>query len=88
MAGKGGRVTVTFKLERIKDEPAVTIISEIKRGHPVPEAKGSIFYAVGDGSLEKNDPRQLTMDFRVVPGEGLVTRTIIEELPRIKEVGE
>lgn len=82
-----GSVTVTFAIEQIKDEPAVTILSQIKRGHPVPEAKGSIFYAVGDGKLDRNDPRQMTMHFDVVPS-GLEVRTPPDAEAEIRRVAE
>ncbi len=87
VTGRPGTVTVTLKIEPVKGEPAVTIASALKQSRPAADPKGAIFYAVGDGQLEKNDPRQVPMEFRVVPDLTSDVRSVGLEASELREVG-
>jgi hypothetical protein len=66
-SGNKGTVTVAFSIAQAqRNEPTVIIDEKFSERPPSPETKGAMFYAVGDGMLHKEDPRQTRMEFRVV----------------------
>ncbi len=66
---KPGSVTLTLKLAKVASQDAVIVTEAIKQGLPVAASRGALFYAVGDGALHLEDPRQTVMEFRTVDVE-------------------
>lgn len=85
MTEKEGTVTVTFKIAKVGDMPAVAISEQIKIGPPVPKSRGALFFSVGDGELHTRDPRQVEMNFRVVEDAATGTRTLVDDDGVIRE---
>lgn len=72
---KKGAVVATFDINKVKGQPAVTIGVKLKERMPEGDESGAVVYAVGDGFLHRDDPRQTVMEFRVVtPDDGSARR--------------
>lgn len=66
---KKGKVTVVFNLSPGADDGMSLIVNEeIKRSPPVKASRGAQFIAL-EGELHDRDPRQATMEFRMVDRE-------------------
>ena len=59
--GKAGTVTLTLKIEPVKDSGiALTVSGTVSTKKPAAPAS-SLFYGDEDGTLTRNDPRQQTL---------------------------
>lgn len=60
--GKPGSVTLTIKVKPAKrGQSAVVVETELKAKVPSLEPEASFWFATPDGSLQKEDPRQMAM---------------------------
>ncbi len=67
--GKPGTVTLTLKVSTISQgNPLVMVDEQLSRSAPKKDPKGAAFYAV-DGTLHREDPRQMVMEFRTINRE-------------------
>lgn len=83
ITGTKGKVTVVIDVEQMnKGEPMVITAYKITTSLPTPQPKGSAFWAVGSGTLEKQDRRQMTFDVRQAPSEE-PRRSLEDEAERI-----
>ena len=61
-----GTVTLTLKVSnKQQGDPLVYVDEQISRTAPKKDPRGAVFYAV-EGELHREDPRQLTLEFRTV----------------------
>ena len=63
--GAKGSVAVTFAISKDSEEPMVSIQESIVRRMPKGSSRGAWYFAL-DGELLREDPRQTTLDFKVV----------------------
>lgn len=84
---KKGGVTITLNVLPSPGGDEVVIISEdVKRKPPSRDPKGAIFFAIGDGMLRRNDPRQTTFEVRQAEGSGTTELRVVEHPePRVRE---
>lgn len=60
---KGGSLTLTLKVEPLKDNPeVVTILDDIKVKAPQQKRKPSVFYVTDDGNPSREDPNQMKFE--------------------------
>lgn len=87
VTGNKGGVTVTFAMTKhMKGEPVVMIEETIKTAPPPDSPRGAMFYAIGNGTLEKDDPRQPALpEFRTVDVSDLSPRLIADDARTPKE---
>jgi hypothetical protein len=68
--GNKGAVSMVLTITRPKGSDAAILIEEkIKRGPPSEDPFGAVFYAIGDGLLHDEDPRQTRLELHVVEGK-------------------
>ena len=79
--GSKGTVTLTFEISKDTEDAMVSIIETISRRPPKSEPRGAFFFAM-DGGLHREDPRQPSMEFRVLESDQA------PEVRDIKEAGE
>ena len=79
--GSKGTVTLTFEITKDTEDAMVSIIETISRRPPKSEPRGAFFYAL-DGGLHREDPRQPSMDFRILESDSPI------EVRDIKGAGE
>jgi hypothetical protein len=69
LTGKGGSVTLKIKIAPAQNiNGAVAVEDDIKTTLPSPQKGGSLFYADENGTLLREDPKQLHMELRQVTG--------------------
>lgn len=67
--GKKGKLALTISVAPIKDaDGTVSITDDVKLTAPKPDAKPSIFFTDEQGNLSRQDPRQVELPLREVPG--------------------
>ena len=62
-----GELQVTLKF-KAKGDGQVVVTPRVKIKKPTAQVGEAIFYVDGDGALEREDPKQGALDFKVVPG--------------------
>lgn len=84
--GNKGAVSATLNVERFKDTLMVTVAVQVQPKPPAEKPLGAMFYAVGDGNLWRDDPRQIPMEFREVidTATGEIKR-VGEDEPTVRE---
>jgi hypothetical protein len=68
-SGKSGKLVLELKIKPASKGETVCVLIEddITVKCPKPEKASSIFFTTEDNQLQRNDPRQMTMELREVP---------------------
>lgn len=80
VTGNKGKVSISLVIaQQMRGEPVVIIEETISTAPPASSPRGAMFYAIGDGHLERDDPRKPPLPgFRTVDGPDLEPRVIEE----------
>lgn len=84
-----GAVTLKLNVEIAPGSDDVVIVSEdLQRKPPAGEAKGAMFFSIGDGQLHRRDPRQQYFDVRHTEEGQAELRMIEQASPKLRGVNQ
>lgn len=67
-AGKSATLTLKLKVSPSSSDGTVFLTDEISVKLPAPKKDSSLFFVADDGSLTRNDPRQLPLQLKSIEG--------------------
>lgn len=79
LAGKAGKITITFALIPSGTTGGIIIEDDVKVTLPKAPKQQSLFFADENGQLVRNDPRQRELPLRAVQG-GAVEATSLKQV--------
>lgn len=83
---KSGTLTLSIKVKSSGDAATVMITDEVKSNVPTADRGGSIMYVAEDGSVSRQNPRQLSLPLRVIETDTGEPVTLDEQTGEIRSI--